>query len=113
MDAYFDSQSDVLVRQDSRRCCDVAALKLILDWLKENHSRQLVVTGYCDRIEGTDSTLTDLDLRRAEAMKKYFTQHGVASQRIAAHGGGAFTNGENEMAWAVQRRAEPTEVPPK
>lgn len=111
IDAYFNSGSDLLIREGSCGCQDVAVLSLNLEWLKQNPTRQIVITGYCDSVEGADPGLTGLDFRRAQAMKKYLTEHGVAPERIGAVGGGAFTEGVNEFAWAQQRRAEPAEVP--
>ena len=110
-DVYFDKGSDVLIHDDYRRCCDVTFLKLNSDWLKQNPTRQIVITGYCDSVEGADQALAGLDFRRAKAMKEYLTKHGVKPERIRPVGGGALSGGRNEMAWAIQRRAEPTEVP--
>jgi peptidoglycan-associated lipoprotein len=86
-----------------------------LDTLKENAaylinnpSINVVVEGHCDE-RGTIEYNLSLGQRRAVKVKEYYTQLGVAANRIATISYGeekAVDPGNNERAWAKNRRAE-------
>jgi peptidoglycan-associated lipoprotein len=86
-----------------------------LDTLKENAAYlinnpkvQVVVEGHCDD-RGTVEYNLALGQRRAVKVKEYYTQLGVASNRMATISYGEekpVDTRSNESAWAKNRRAE-------
>ena len=84
--------------------------KKVLDkqiaWLKANPKKKIVVEGYTDP-RGTEAYNMKLGEKRADAVKKYITKAGIASNRVSV-----VSMGETELAttqntpkgWAEDRR---------
>jgi peptidoglycan-associated lipoprotein len=76
--------------------------------LGTNPSYTLIIEGHTDD-RGTPSYNIALGQKRADAVKKYLMQMGVASNRIKtiSYGEGRpIENEKNEYAWQQNRRAE-------
>ncbi len=54
---------------------------------QQNRDARIVVEGHTDS-QGSDSYNLDLSMQRAEAVRAYLTEHGVAADRISAKGMG-------------------------
>ena len=76
-------------------------------WLKKHDKVNVVVQGYCDE-RGTREYNLALGERRANAVKSYMVTNGIESSRISTISYGKekpFVLGNNEEAWAQNRRA--------
>ena len=77
-------------------------------WLKENPGRTVIVEGHCDN-RGTEEYNLALGSRRAQSVKDFLVNAGVESSRIITISYGEerpAVRGDNEAAWAKNRRAE-------
>ncbi|MDR2425843.1 MAG: peptidoglycan-associated lipoprotein Pal [Endomicrobium sp.] len=84
------------------------SLKENAAYLINNLGVKIVIEGHCDD-RGTVEYNLSLGQRRAVKVKEYYTQLGVASNRIATISYGEekpLDTRSNESAWAKNRRAE-------
>lgn len=99
-DVFFDFDR-YEIRQDQR---DTLAKDAA--WLRENGTVNFTVEGHCDE-RGTSQYNMALGERRAESVKDYLVQLGIASSRIQVISYGnerPFVTGHDETAWAQNRR---------
>jgi peptidoglycan-associated lipoprotein len=100
-DAFFDFDSAKL-REDA-----LATLTTNGRTLMENTDVSILVEGHCDERGTVDYNLA-LGDRRAASAKNFLVSYGIASHRIATVSYGEsrpFATGNNEDAWAQNRRA--------
>jgi peptidoglycan-associated lipoprotein len=86
----------------------MAILQSNAQYLLANPSVNIVIEGHCDS-RGTVAYNLALCQRRAVKVKEYYVQLGVPANRIATISYGEeqpIEFGENEVAWAANRRAE-------
>ena len=98
----FANNSDSLVG-DSVAILDDAA-----EVLKRNSDLQIEVAGYTDN-RGAQSYNVNLSQRRAEAVRKYLTEQGVAADRLSAKGYGPanpVADNQTSEGRALNRRVE-------
>jgi len=77
-------------------------------WLKANDDRTVIVEGHCDN-RGTEEYNLALGSRRAQSVKDFLVNAGVAPSRIITISYGEerpVVRGDNEAAWSKNRRAE-------
>lgn len=72
---YFDTDKDVIKKQF------FSPLDSVVTKLKENARMTVVVNGFTDSVGNVEANM-DLSRRRAEAVKKYLVDHGIAESRI-------------------------------
>ena len=72
---YFDSDKDVIKKQF------YSPLDSVVTKMKENAHMTIVVNGFTDSVGNIEDNM-DLSRRRAEAVKKYLVDHGIAENRI-------------------------------
>ena len=78
----------------------------VVEWLLKNPSAQVLAEGHCDE-RGTNEYNLALGERRANSIKRYFAQLGVARKRISTISYGEekpVDPGNDEEAWAKNRR---------
>lgn len=83
-------------------------LKLKADWLQENPDAGILIEGHCDE-RGTVEYNLALGDRRANSAKSFLTTLGIDAGRISTISYGEerpLDPGENEEAWAKNRRAQ-------
>lgn len=100
--AHFNFDSNALTRDAMR------ILQSNAEYLLANPGVNIVVEGHCDN-RGTVAYNLALGQRRAMKVKEYYVQLGIAPARIATISYGEeqpIDMGENEIAWAKNRRAE-------
>ena len=99
-DVYFDlDKSDI--RDDAK-----APLQKDADYLKRWTSVAVTVEGHCDTRGSSEYNLA-LGSRRADAVKAYLTNLGVAASRVTVVSKGKespFCTEENESCWQQNRR---------
>jgi peptidoglycan-associated lipoprotein len=96
----FDSYS---IREDSRQALDAK-----LPFLRAEPAIRLSVAGHADERGSTEYNLA-LGMRRAQAVREYLGNLGVSEGRIEVTSFGEerpLDPGQNEAAWARNRRAE-------
>jgi len=76
---YFDTDKDVIKKEF------FAPLDSVVDKLKADANLKVEVNGFTDSVGNVDANL-DLSIRRAEAVKKYLVDHGIAESRITTAG---------------------------
>ena len=99
-DAFFDTDKADL-RPDAR---DLLAADAA--WLKDHASVKLLIEGHCDE-RNTEEYNLALGWRRANAVKAYLAQLGVAADRISTISYGEekpFATCHNESCWSQNRR---------
>ncbi len=99
---FFDFDSDA-VRPEAR-----AALETLARWMQANPGARVLVEGHCDE-RGSDEYNLALGLRRANAVKRFLGDYGVAASRITVRSLGEerpLVAGHDESAWSQNRRAE-------
>ena len=77
-------------------------------WLKENGDATVIIEGHCDN-RGTEEYNLALGSRRAQSVKDFLVNAGVEPSRIVTISYGEerpAVQGDNEEAWAKNRRAE-------
>lgn len=85
-----------------------ATLLTMARWLRANGDITIIIEGHCDN-RGTEEYNLALGSRRAESVKEFLVNAGVDSSRIVTISYGEerpAVRGENEEAWARNRRAE-------
>lgn len=100
-DINFDFDSAVLTptAQDT--------LQRKADWMRENADATIIVEGHCDE-RGTPAYNLALGDRRAESAKDFLVNIGISASRITTISFGEekpVDPGQNEEAWAKNRRA--------
>lgn len=99
---YFEYDSD-LIRADAQ-----ALLEKKIPLLNANPAVKLQIAGHCDN-RGTDEYNLALGRRRAEQVKRFLTDRGIADSRIETISFGAerpAVQGEGEDVWSRNRRDE-------
>ncbi|MEI8033436.1 MAG: peptidoglycan-associated lipoprotein Pal [Chlorobiaceae bacterium] len=100
-DVFFDYDSSSL-SSDAQ-----GQLKQNAAWLGSNAAKKSTIEGHCDS-RGTSEYNLALGERRASSAKDYLVKLGVAASRIESVSFGEekpFAEGQNEEAWAKNRRA--------
>ena len=100
-DIYFDFDSAVL-RETAR---DILIRKA--DWIKVNPEVSVIIEGHCDQ-RGTSAYNIALGDRRAQSAKAFFVDLGIDPNQLATISYGEerpADTGQNEEAWAKNRRA--------
>ncbi|MCZ6765509.1 MAG: peptidoglycan-associated lipoprotein Pal [bacterium] len=100
-DVFFEYDKYAL-SADSRRSLENNARQL-----RDASSFDIVIEGHCDE-RGTNAYNLALGERRAKATKDYLVSLGVSSRRVTTVSYGEerpFDEGDNERAWAKNRRA--------
>ncbi len=80
----------------------------LVSFLKENSSRSLVIEGHTDSV-GSESYNLELSQRRAEAVRRFLIENGIAQDRVTARGlGEAYPVASNntEPGRQMNRRVE-------
>ena len=98
---FFDVDSYSL-RDDARSTLDANARLM-----RDNATAKIVLEGHCDE-RGTVEYNQALGERRADAVRDYLVQAGIATGRIQVISYGSerpFDPGHDEAAWAKNRRA--------
>jgi peptidoglycan-associated lipoprotein len=99
---YFDYDESDLKSEAMENLSKKAA------WLETNQEYTILIEGHCDE-RGTHEYNLALGDRRAEAVKKYLTALGISERRIETISYGEekpAAPGDDEQAWAKNRRAE-------
>lgn len=100
-DVFFDYDSSVLSTEAQERLTQNAA------WMKSNTGKSVLIEGHCDD-RGTSEYNIALGERRAVSAKEFLTRIGISSSRLETVTYGEerpFDKGQNEEAWAKNRRA--------
>ena len=100
-DVFFDFDSSVLSTDAQEQLKQNAA------WLTTNSVKKALIEGHCDS-RGTSEYNLALGERRAATAKEYIVKLGVSSSRLESVSFGSerpFEHGQNEEAWAKNRRA--------
>ena len=98
---YFDTDSTALTDPDR------TTLDRQIAWLNRYPMVRLVIEGHADE-RGTREFNLALGDRRAQTVKNYLTDHGIAAGRLRTISYGKerpVAMGSNEAAWAQNRRA--------
>ncbi|HXH64357.1 MAG TPA: peptidoglycan-associated lipoprotein Pal [Mariprofundaceae bacterium] len=85
-----------------------ATLDANAEWLNANPSVDITIEGNCDQ-RGTREYNLALGQRRADSVRDYLSQHGVAGSRIKTVSFGEerpVCKGTGEACWAQNRRAD-------
>jgi peptidoglycan-associated lipoprotein len=99
---YFDFDRSEVRRDQTNK------MESKLTLLRGNPRLELQIDGHADE-RGSDEYNLALGLRRAAAVKRWFTERGTADARLRIHSYGEerpAAQGSNEEAWAQNRRAE-------
>ena len=100
-DIYFEFDSSVL----SSSAQDI--LKLKGTWMLKNPGGSVIIEGHCDE-RGTSEYNIALGDRRAESVKQFMADLGVAPERLTTISYGEerpLDPAHNEAAWTINRRA--------
>jgi len=100
-DIHFDFDSAVLVPAAQE------ILQSKATWLQDNPDNTVIIEGHCDE-RGTNAYNLALGDRRAEAVKAFLEDLGIAASRMTTISYGEekpVDPGHNEEAWAKNRRA--------
>jgi peptidoglycan-associated lipoprotein len=100
-DIFFEFDSSTLSAEAQ------AILKAKAEWMERNSHLNIVIEGHCDNRGTTEYNLA-LGERRAESVKRYLQDLGVAENRIRTISYGEerpLNPGNDESAWAKNRRA--------
>ncbi len=99
---YFDYDSYDL------NPASIDVLKRIAEFLEKNAETAITVEGHCDE-RGTQGYNQALGQRRADAVKSYFVNFGIASKRITTISYGELrpaVSGSDESSYEKNRRSE-------
>ena len=100
---YFAYDSDVLVAQEQKK------LDAIAEFMGNNQSLGVIIEGHCDQ-RGTDEYNRARGERRANAIRGYLAERGVADGRIRTVSYGKdrpAVQGSGESVWRQNRRGVP------
>lgn len=100
-DIFFEFDSSTLSAEAE------SILRAKAEWMRRNPSLTIVIEGHCDNRGTTEYNLA-LGERRAESVKGFLIDLGVADTRIRTISYGEerpLARGDNEAAWAKNRRA--------
>lgn len=100
---YFKYDSDQLVASEAQK------LDAIAGYMNEHPVIGLVIEGHCDQ-RGTDEYNRALGERRANAVRAYLTEHGVADSRLRTVSYGKdkpVAQGTGDQVWRQNRRGVP------
>ena len=100
-DIFFEFDSSVLSAEAQ------AILKAKAEWMNRNPQLSIIIEGHCDNRGTTEYNLA-LGERRAEGVKRFMQDLGVAESRIRTISYGEerpLDLGNDEAAWAKNRRA--------
>lgn len=100
---YFKYDSDVLVAKEAEK------LNKIAEYLDANPTLGLLIEGHCDQ-RGTDEYNRALGERRANAVRAYLANRGLADNRIKTISYGKdkpAVEGSGEEVWRKNRRGVP------
>ena len=100
-DIYFDFDRSTLTAESQ----EILTQKAI--WLKANNNVKVVIEGHCDN-RGTNEYNLALGDRRAAATKAFLVDMGISPSRMVTISYGEerpLLTGQNEEAWAKNRRA--------
>ena len=100
-DIFFEFDSSTLSAEAE------SILRAKAEWMRRNPSLTIVIEGHCDNRGTTEYNLA-LGERRAESVKRFLIDLGIAETRIRTISFGEerpLVMGDNEEAWAKNRRA--------
>jgi peptidoglycan-associated lipoprotein len=100
-DIFFEFDSSTLSAEAQ------AILKAKAEWMNRNPQLSIIIEGHCDNRGTTEYNLA-LGERRAEGVKRFMQDLGVAESRIRTISYGEerpLDPGDDEAAWARNRRA--------
>jgi len=100
-DIFFEFDSSTLGAEAQ------TILKAKAEWMARNAHLNIVIEGHCDNRGTTEYNLA-LGERRAESVKRYLQDLGIADERIRTISYGEerpLAPGNDESAWAKNRRA--------
>lgn len=100
-DIFFEFDSSTLSAEAE------AILRAKAEWMRRNPSLTIVIEGHCDNRGTTEYNLA-LGERRAESVKGFLSDLGIAETRIRTISYGEerpLAPGNDESAWAQNRRA--------
>ena len=100
-DIFFEFDSSTLSAEAE------SILRAKAEWMRRNPSLSIVIEGHCDNRGTTEYNLA-LGERRAESVKRFLIDLGIAETRIRTISFGEerpLVMGDNEEAWAKNRRA--------
>lgn len=103
-DIHFD-YNDSTIRPDAQEILKRKAM-----WMQENTDATIVIEGHCDERGSAEYNLA-LGDRRAESVKTFLTDMGIDASRMSTISYGEempIDQGNNEAAWAKNRRAHLT-----
>ena len=82
VDVFFNINSSQILESEFSK------LETLLDYMNRNHGSSVSITGYCDMQTGTRQYNLMLSERRANAVRDYLMEKGIAAERIKAEGRG-------------------------
>ncbi len=100
-DIFFEFDSSTLSAEAE------SILRAKAEWMRRNPSLAIIIEGHCDNRGTTEYNLA-LGERRAESVKGFLIDLGTAETRIRTISYGEerpLATGDNERAWAQNRRA--------
>ncbi len=100
-DIFFEFDSSTLSAEAE------SILRAKAEWMRRNPSLTIVIEGHCDNRGTTEYNLA-LGERRAESVKGFLIDLGIGDTRIRTISYGEerpLARGDNEAAWAKNRRA--------
>ena len=100
-DIYFEFDRSTLTAESQE------ILRKKAKWLKANRNTRVVIEGHCDN-RGTNEYNLALGDRRAASTKAFLVNLGISPSRMVTISYGEerpLMNGQNEEAWAKNRRA--------
>lgn len=97
---YFDFDSAQL------KPATVKALKETAECLLSKNAKDITIVGHCDP-RGTEEYNMGLGLERANAIKKFLVNYGIAGEEITLYSKGEEdAEGTDEKSWAKDRKGE-------
>jgi peptidoglycan-associated lipoprotein len=100
-DIHFDFDSSVISEADQ------TILQAKAEWIRSHPKSTIIIEGYCDD-RGTEAYNLALGERRAESAKSFLVNLGIDASRMTTISYGEerpMDPGQNEAAWAKNRRA--------
>lgn len=106
--AFRDSTVYFEFDRSSVRSSERSKIETVSSHLQSNPTHKLKVEGHCDE-RGTEGYNVSLGERRALSVRDYLINLGISSDRVTTTSWGESHPaqiGQNETAWAANRRAE-------